>query len=83
MLVFSRGLLVAVSQGDFVFFGKNKKLISKYSVLSARKTEGNQVAFFNPSQNGYFAHTAVPSNRAGGQILWVVVLQCVVQVVPP
>jgi hypothetical protein len=66
-----------------VFFCESKEFFSMYSVLSAWKLEGNQAAFFDPSQNGYFTHTAVPANRACGKILWVVILQFVFQVIPP
>ena len=76
-------LSVAISQGNFVFFSERKEFVSVYPVLSAGKTEGNKVAFFYPSQNGYLTYPTVPGNRAGGHILWVVVLQCVIQVAPP
>ena len=70
-------------QGDIMFFSKDEEFVSVYSVLSAWKTEGNQAAFFYPSQDGYLTHTAVPGNRAGGQVLGVAVLQFVIQVIPP
>ena len=74
---------MAVSQGDIMFFSKDKKFVSMYPVLSAWQAEGYQVAFFYPSQNGHLTHTAVPSDRAGGQILGVFVLEYVFQDIPP
>jgi hypothetical protein len=74
---------MTIAQGNIMFFGKDEEFVSVYSVLSAWETEGNQVAFFDPSQDGYFTHSTVPGDRAGGQILGVFVLQFDIQVIPP
>jgi len=66
-----------------VFFCESKEVVSMYPVLPARQTEGNQVAFFNPSQDGYFTHAAVSGNGSGGQVLGIVGVDFCVQTIPP
>lgn len=56
-----------VSKRDFVFGRKSVKVIPVDAVLTSREPEGDQVAFFNPSQDCYFAYPAVPGNGAGGE----------------
>jgi hypothetical protein len=57
-----------------VFDGERVKIITVYAVLSAGQSERGQVTFFDPSQYRYFAYTAMPGDRAGGQILWVIAI---------
>jgi hypothetical protein len=57
-----------------VFKGESIKIIAVDTVLAAGQSERSQVAFFYPSQHGYFAYTTMPGNGAGGEILRVVVL---------
>jgi hypothetical protein len=71
-----RGLsLVAVSERYFMFGCKSEKIFPVYAVLTSRESEGDQVALFNPPQNGYFTHAAVPGYRSGGEILRVEIFQ--------
>jgi hypothetical protein len=74
---------MAVSERDFVFSRKSIKIIPVDAVLTSREPEGDQVAFFNPSQDRYFADAAVPGNGSGGEILRVVIFQFSFQVLPP
>jgi hypothetical protein len=76
-------LFVAVAEGDFVFIGKGKELVPVYPVLTARQPEGDQVAFFYPSQHGYLAHAAVLGYGPGGQVLGVLILHLVHWYFPP
>jgi hypothetical protein len=66
-----------------VFFCESKEVVSMYPVLPARQAEGNQVAFFNPSQDGHLTHAAVSGNGSGGQILGVIRVYFCVQAIPP
>lgn len=75
--------LVAVSKRDFMFCRKREKIIPVYAVLTSRESEGDQIAFFNPSQDGYFTHAAVSGDGSGGKILRVEIFQLRFQVVPP
>ena len=74
---------MAVSKWDFVFGGKSEKVVPVDAVLTSREPEGDQVAFFNPSQDRYFAYTAVPGNDSGSEILRVVIFQFSFQELPP
>jgi hypothetical protein len=66
-----------------VFGGEGVKVFPVDTVLTSREPEGNQVAFFNPSQDRYFTDTAVPGNGAGSEILRVVIFHFSFQGLPP
>lgn len=53
------------------------------AVLSAGKSEGDQITLFNPSQDGHFTHTAVSGNGSGGEILRVEIFRFYLQAMPP
>jgi hypothetical protein len=55
-----------------VLHHEGKEVITAYPVLPARETEGDQVAFLYPSQDGHFTHTAVRRDYTGSQVLGVV-----------
>jgi hypothetical protein len=66
-----------------VFGRESKEVVSMYPVLSARQPEGDQIAFFDPSQDGYFTYAALPGDCSCGEILRVVVLYFRIQFMPP
>jgi hypothetical protein len=76
-------LFIVVFQGYAMFCCESKEVVAMYPVLSARKTEGNQIALLNPSQDGYFAHAAVPGYCSRGEVLGVVVLYFRIHMMPP
>ncbi len=76
-------LFMTIAQGDFVSLRESKELVPVYAVLSAWKPEGDQVAFFYPSQYGYLTHAAVPGYGSGCQVLGVEILNLVHQCFPP
>ena len=79
----SRVLFMPVAQGNFMFFRKGKELITEYPVLSARKLKGNEAAFFNPPQYGYFTNAAVLGYCPSGEVLGIVILHLVHEIIPP
>jgi hypothetical protein len=76
-------LFIHIFQRYAVFFRESNEVISMYPVLPARQAEGNQIAFFNPSQDGYLAYAAVSGDYSGGEILGVVNLDFCVHMTPP
>lgn len=74
---------MAVSERDFMFGRKSVKVLPVDAVLPPRESKSNQVAFFNPPQDGYFTNAAMPGNGSGGEELRVEILQLSFQVIPP
>jgi hypothetical protein len=66
-----------------VFNCKSIKIVPVYPVLTSGEPESGQIAFFNPSQDGYLAYPAVPGHNTGGEIQGISLFQGFSQFVPP
>jgi hypothetical protein len=62
---------------------EGKEVVPENAVLAAGEPEGGQVAFLDPSQDGYLADAALPGDGPGGEIDRVGLLRVRIQLAPP